>query len=114
MRRQAIHQLVSWELCIPVDFIYSEPPHDAQVDNVIEYAAKQAKYLYHAHKFARTHLQQAGERAKTRDDHDTNSSQFEQEDAIWLHNPRCMCQRPKLTTPWEDMYLVEERLSDMT
>ena len=67
-----------------------------------------------AHDFARDHQQTSRQRMKRRYDMPSVPSTFSRGAMVWLHNPQWKKGlSPKLSRPWEGLYVVLDRIIDV-
>ena len=100
---------------LPVDLLMGRPENEEEIHCMTEYVEALAEKLETVHDLARENIQLSSNRQKKYYDHKAQLKQFNQGEAVWLHNPaRKKGISPKLTRQWEGPYTVVTRLSDVT
>ena len=102
------------ELRVPLDLLLGRPQADIEEQSYLEYAERLRASIGTVHDFARDHQQAGSQRMKRRYDIRSEAFNFSKGGLVWLYNPqRKKGKSPKLSRPWEGLYVVVERLNDV-
>ena len=103
------------ELRLPVDLSTGRPPDVILPTVTSGYAAALQESLAAVHHQARGHLKVAGQAMRATYDRRARDAKYTVGDRVWLYNPRRRRGlSPKLQSPWEGPYTVEEVISHVT
>ena len=103
------------ELRLPLDLATGRPPGEELPASEPEYVAALHQRMEAARHQATRNLRMAGEAMARGYLRRARDAKYSAGDKVWLHNPRRKRGRaPKLQSPWEGPYTVEQPLSDVT
>ncbi|KAK3882386.1 hypothetical protein Pcinc_003791 [Petrolisthes cinctipes] len=103
------------ELHLPVDLATGRPPDEELPTVTTGYATALQERLDKAGRQVRSNLQLAGQAMRQRYSQRVREARYAVGDRVWLNNPRRKRGlSPKLQSPWEGPYHVQEVMSDVT
>jgi len=104
------------DLRLSLDLLEGNPPelHDQELQTMEEYVKNLKKKLEKIHSYVRRKLSLKSSQVKVRYDRKAGQVLFEEEQKVWLYNPRRFRGRvPKLQGNWENSFFVIRKLSDV-
>ena len=103
------------ELRLSVDLTTGRPPQEAADHVTSTYVQMHQDGLQAAHRLARDRMRTAGHTMKMHYDWQSREQRYNVGDRVWLQNPlRKKGLLPKLQSPWEGPYEMQEVLSEVT
>ncbi|KAK3887145.1 hypothetical protein Pcinc_000347 [Petrolisthes cinctipes] len=103
------------ELRLPVNLATGRPPDEELPTVTTGYATALQERLDKAGRQVRSNLQLVGQAMRQRYSQRVREARYAVGDRVWLHNPRRKRGlSPKLQSPWEGPYHVQEVMSDVT
>ena len=103
------------QVTLPVELVLGKPPNSEEIpDSAPDYVKKLQEKIGVIHDFARNKLKLSTDRMKRRYDAQSKQNQFNENDKVWLYNPkRYKGLNPKLQSPWEGPHTVLKRINDV-
>ena len=103
------------ELRLPLDLVTGRPPGEELPSSELEYVAAMRQRMEVTRQQATRNLRMAGEAMARGYLRRARDAKYSAGDRVWLHNPRRKRGlSPKLQSPWEGPYTVEQPMSDVT
>ncbi|XP_018563442.1 protein NYNRIN-like [Anoplophora glabripennis] len=98
-------------LRLPIDLIINRPQQEESLNDYLSHLKHRIKLV---HEEVREKLKMESDRMKTRYDLRANSSGFQENEKVWLYNPkRTKGKSPKLQKSWEGPYTIVTRINDV-
>ncbi|XP_028417630.1 uncharacterized protein LOC114542077 [Dendronephthya gigantea] len=104
--------MLGHEVRVPVDLVYGSPEYERKSST--QHVQSLQENLEVVHRFARENLELSYEKMRKQYNNDSSANPLEEDDLVWLFNPRRKKGRSsKLTRPWEGPFTVVKRLNDL-